>query len=323
MRKPKYLSPTSIDKFYSDIDEFYLSYLADERPPRFPQTQPMSVGSAFDAFVKSYLYEALFGVVNPEFELKTLFESQVEEHNRDWAWDAGKYCFEQYKKHGALADLMLELEQATSDPQFEFTVEGRISHEINIDGVVLLGKPDVYFHTKDGGAVVYDWKVNGFCSKSNTSPSKGYISLRPDNKVHKEAMPMMHRGIMINGATTLDKVNLSWATQTSIYAWLLGEKVGGDFIVGIDQLACGVASGGYPPIRIAKHRCQISAEHQRDVYTKAVHIWQVIESGWIFRDLTEEQSHQKQTMLDNRHEAYQGEGDNEDWFRDITRNHAY
>jgi len=319
MRKPRYLSPTSIDLFYKDTQEFYLRYLADERPPRFPQTRPMSVGSAFDAYVKSYLHDALFDSKDPEFALDTIFESQVEEEHREWAREAGSYCFQCYKESGALADLMLELEQAVSDPRFEFTVEGRVTHEANVDGVVLLGKPDVYFHTKEGGAVVYDWKVNGFCSKSNTSPAKGYMSLRPQNKIHKQCTAMMVNGIMINVELPLDQVNQSWATQTAIYAWLLGEEVGSKFIVGIDQLACGV--GDPPPIRVAKHRAHVSPEHQHEVYGKAVYIWQVIQSGWIFRDMSEEASHQKQSMLDQVHAAYGGEGPEEEWFTRMTRSH--
>lgn len=320
MREVKYLSPTSIDLFYKDTQEFYLRYLADNRPPRFPQTQPMSVGSAFDAYIKSYLYETLFGNVTPEFELDTLFEAQVEEQNRDWARDAGKYCFEQYKDHGALADLMIELEQATEDPRFEFTVEGRVNHEANIDGVTLLGKPDVYFHTKEGGAVVYDWKVNGFCSRSNTSPAKGYINLRPGGKIHPKAFPAPKNGLMINSAMTLDEVNDSWATQTAIYAWLLGEEVGGEFIVGIDQLACGAAGNPYPEIRVAKHRCLIAKDFQLEVYNKAVHVWEVIKSGHIFRELTKEASLSRQSMLDQTHAAYdQGDSAEEQWFQDKTR----
>jgi len=323
MRKPKYLSPTSIELFYKDVKEFYLRYLADERPPRFPQTMPMSVGSAFDAFVKSYLYEALFGKKDPAFEIQTLFNEQVEEANRAWAWEAGHYCFKEYKKCGALADLMLELEQATEDPRFEFTIEGRVSHEANVDGVILLGKPDVYFHTKEGGAVVYDWKVNGFCSKSNTSPAKGYMSLRPGNKIHKLCDAMMVNGLMINVSLPLDQVNASWATQTAIYAWLLGEKVGGDFIVGIDQLACGASDGVvFPDIRVAKHRALVSKEHQHEVYAKAVHVWQVIESGHIFRELSEEDSLKRQRMLDHVHAAYTGEDTpEEEWFQKMTRSH--
>ena len=52
MRTPKYISPSALKLFEKNPTEYYLKYLADAHPPRSPQTQPMSVGSAFDAFVK-------------------------------------------------------------------------------------------------------------------------------------------------------------------------------------------------------------------------------------------------------------------------------
>ena len=55
--------------FEKDHDEFYLKYLSENRPGRLPQTLPMSVGSAFDARVKSSLHEAIFGKPDCRFVL--------------------------------------------------------------------------------------------------------------------------------------------------------------------------------------------------------------------------------------------------------------
>ena len=137
MRIPKYLSPSSLGTWEADQEEFYLRYLADKRPPRMPQTQPMSIGSAFDAYVKSYYHKVLFNTVDPEFEFDTIFINQVEEHNRDWALVAGKYAFDAYQTSGALADLLNELQKSQSDPRFEFTLQDEFM------GVPLLGKPDL------------------------------------------------------------------------------------------------------------------------------------------------------------------------------------
>ncbi|KKK99128.1 hypothetical protein LCGC14_2635890, partial [marine sediment metagenome] len=88
MRIPEYLSPTSISLWQKDEELFYQRYLSENRLPREPQTQPMSIGSAFDAFCKSYLHEALFGKgADPCYSRGYLFEEQVQEHNRDWAWE--------------------------------------------------------------------------------------------------------------------------------------------------------------------------------------------------------------------------------------------
>src|SRR5688572_28983595 len=123
-RTISYLSPSSISVYRSNPTEFYLRYLVDDRPERVPQNAPMAIGSAFDAYVKSYLHNALFGAVDSKFELRTLFEAQVESQCRDLAWDHGRYAFDCYKDSGALSDLMLEMQRGIGEPRFEFSAQG-------------------------------------------------------------------------------------------------------------------------------------------------------------------------------------------------------
>ena len=323
MRTPKYMSPTSLKTFESNDVEYYLRYLADDRPDRDPQTEPMSVGSAFDAHVKSYLVEKLFGKAEGKYELATLFEAQVEKHNRDFALKAGKHCFDVYKKSGALSDLMIELNKAVGDPRFEFSIQGAIGGERegkfrNI-GVPLLGKPDVFFINSQGAHCIFDWKVNGYCSKSGASPSKCYIGLRNEaggNKGHhKDAIPMMFNGIVINIADFLESVNVDWATQLAIYAWLIGEDIGSEFVVGIDQLACRKGE-----IRIAQHRYRISPDFQNLLFERLVIAWSVINSDHFFRDMSLEDSKARCKVLNGRAEAIRGEGSSADnWFKEFVR----
>ena len=143
----KYLSPTSVKMFNNDPEVFYRHYVM--RGARTPQTQPMAVGSAFDAFVKCHLYARLFGK-SDEWDTRTLFEQQVEEHNWAWAWENGQIVFDAYKEAGCVADLLRELGQAVGKPRFEFTVAG------DVEGVPLLGKPDVFFINNQGARVIYD-----------------------------------------------------------------------------------------------------------------------------------------------------------------------
>ena len=112
MNKLEYLSPTSLSKWIENQDNFYLEYLAGHRAKRSAQTQAMSIGSAFDAYAKSFLHKRLFGPNHKDaakFELRTLFEAQVEEHNRDLAWTHGERVFNWYASQGPLADLILEM----------------------------------------------------------------------------------------------------------------------------------------------------------------------------------------------------------------------
>lgn len=312
MRTPKYLSPTSLGKWLNDPEEFYLQYLADNRPPRFPQTQPMSVGSAFDAYVKNYYHKCLFGVVAPKFEIETILTEQVEPHNRDWAFDAGKYAFECYKKSGALADLLVELNNAQCAPRFEFTLQA------DLFGVPLLGKPDLYYIHKSGTPVELDWKVNGFCSKFNKSPEKGYLKIRdgwvgtPSRNAggsHKDALPMRVNGIIINTAHYLEDVNDGWAKQLATYGWLCGAEIGSDFITALDQLCCKPDKPNRPKIRVAEHRTRISKAYQLSTVEQYKQLWEICTSDHIFRNKSKEESAARCNMLDKQYLAFKDEDD--------------
>ena len=312
MRIPKYLSPSSLAKWHFNQEEFYLQYLADERPPRFPQTQPMSVGSSFDAYVKAYYNEAL-SINNPEYEFESLFESQVEEHNRDWARDAGKIAFEQYKHSGAAADLLSDLLKSEGTPRFEFTLQKEVG------GVPILGKPDAWY-TVASTNVILDWKVNGYCGRTPTSPKKGYVRCRDGwspatskthNQMHKACTPMRVGGILVNINEYFETINKDWAIQLGTYAWLMGAEVGESFVCALDQLAC--APG--PRIRVAEHRGMIGPEFQHNLLKQYQELWEIVNSDHIFRDLSYEESAERCLVLDNQYLAYQ---DNDDIMREIT-----
>lgn len=294
MRKVEYLSPTSIAKWQENREEFYRDYLFDTRLGRDPQTQPMSIGSAFDAYVKSALFHAIYGATDPRFELQTLFEAQVEPHNRDWALEHGKYAFETYKDLGAFDDLLIQLQQAGAEPKFETELRGRVGK------AVLLGKPDAYYRNKEGHPVIFDWKVNGYCGKGNTSPKKGYVKLRGDDKktVHPSARLEYYKGTLINSALRFEEADMTWAAQLSVYAWLCGNMPGDDFIAAIDQLAC--AGNGTPraTIRVAEHRALVGAKFQTEFFKLANQIWDQIQTGHIFENLSLEESQEKCRQLD-------------------------
>jgi hypothetical protein len=298
MRKPEFLSPSSISTFEKDIEDYAVKYLLKNRPPRPPQTEPMAVGSAFDAYVKSYLYKALMGNFGPngEYERDTIFEQQVEPHNRDFARQAGQDCFEKYQQWGALADLMTELQTAIGPPRFEFSVQDTI--RMDQWYAPLLGKPDCYFINAEGVRVVYDWKVNGYCSHRNTSPMKGYTCCRDGKtrKQHKDAMVVAFKGININCMMFLEDGNKHWADQLSIYSWLLGEEIGSEKVIfGIDQIT------GPGCSRISSHRLKIQPVYQYRLMERVGQIWSIIDSGHIFRDRSREESDAYLQLLEDTH----------------------
>lgn len=330
----KHLSPTSISLYLEDLDKFYLKYVSPNRPDRELQTEPMSVGSSFDSHVKAYLRSAL----NAESEFNTLFkeyfESSVETQNRDFALDAGRECFDAYRRSGALSDLLLQMETAAEGPRFEFTVssDGDVvtkegsdegyqrcqcgaehsEHDVDgrcdsrncsmynpIPGLRLLGKPDAWFVNKQGSRIILDWKVNGYCSTA--SPAKGFVRIRSgkgitrgDDLPHKDAVILVHRGVAIDSAMPMEVKDASWARQLAVYAWLCGEPVGGEIVGFIDQLVCAPGK-----IRVAEHRALIGVSFQEKLYALANEIWDVVHSGWIFRDMSLEESVKRCEALDS------------------------
>jgi|SRR5215471_281790 len=329
MRKIDYLSPSAIQKFKDSKDEFYLKYLCFDRVQDEPQSLPMAAGSSFDAYVKNYLFERLFGKgYDPKFDLQSLFDAQVQSHNRDTAYEVGKYCFDEYKQTGALTDLLLDLQQSVNVPRFEVEIKGVVSgyREGMIKesyGITFLGKPDLFYINKAGMFVILDWKVSGYYSKYNTSPLAGYVRLRGDGKKsghHRDCILLMHGGTLINGGTYLEQLNEQWATQLSIYAWLGGSEIGDDFIAAIDQICCSPSGTNKPLIRVAEHRLRITPKFQHSVFATAQHIWTLCHSDHFFEELTKEESQARCALLDTEAKALRGDGSQKDQdFLRITR----
>ena len=306
MRTVEKISPTSLHLWETDREQFYLRYLAEARPEREPQSGAMAVGSSSDAFVKCALYHHIFGHDgNGEYDLKTLVNKQVQNEDiRTWAWDAGKHVFDCYRTWGLYDILLEELLQSEEDPRFEFELKGLVGD------VPVTGKPDLWY--KRNVQVVYDWKVNNYCSKNAASPKKFYKTCRdcwgPDQgkptrgfkdgvvKAHPKYKEIDHFGHLI-GDHWLEEVDKTWADQLCIYSWLLGSEVGdSDVIVGLDQIACKPADP--PLIRVAQHRCRVSKQWQESLYARLQACWKTIQSGHIFDDLSREDSDATCEVLD-------------------------
>lgn len=317
----KSISPSALSKFEKDPDNYYLTYIAEPRPPREAQTRPASVGSAFDAYVKADLIHRIFG----EKVFPKLFEDQVEPHNREFAFCAGEYVFENYKASGAYDNLIELLDGAIEAPRFEFSAAAMI------DGVPLAGKPDCRFVHRAGAHIVLDWKVNGYCGEGATSPSKGYALCRDGlgwekpsrshGKCHKLYQEEIFLGVPVN-RFFMEQVSVDWADQLSIYAWMLGEPVGSDqMVVCIEQVVGnGLEAGSYPKLRIANHRSRVSAAYQCGLHQRLKIMWEAINSGQIFHNLSKEENEQKQEELNQRARSMLSDGTVEgDFFAKCAR----
>ena len=274
----------------------------------------MSVGGSFDAYVKAALHERLFGKgTDPQFDFQTIFENQVEPHNRDFALDAGKYIFACYMMTGAYDELLAMLEKSKEPPRFEFEVHG------NIMGVPIVGKPDCRFIHECGVHVILDWKVKGFCSKYGASPSKNYRLCRDGygaphkpsrshNKAHESYVLYDHHGLEIN-QLYMEAGNEDYADQLCLYGWLLGEQIGDEEVVCcIDEIVSRFMPEDKPLLRVAQHRARVSKAHQITVIGRMTECWEAITSGWVFRDLSREENDAKCHHLDQKVIALQSDG---------------
>ncbi|WP_437230142.1 hypothetical protein SH661x_001804 [Planctomicrobium sp. SH661] len=317
-RKPKALSHTALGMFEKNREEWFLKYLAGTRTPRIPQTDAMCVGAAFDAYVKSALHHDL-GFNDPQFELDAIFESQVEEQNRDFGRKAGQHVFDCYQYSGAYADLLALMQQSTEEPRFEFTVEK------TINGVPLLGKPDLRFRLPVC-VVVGDWKVRGYCSKYSQSPTKNYRLCRDgqaagkptksNGAAHKGYVPMDHHGFEISNLC-LSEGSTTYADQMALYAWLLDEPVGDENVAFMmEEIVCKYAGEFQQPLlRVAHHRNRVNGRYQRDLMDRYRACWDAIESGYVFRDMSREENDERCQILDAAASAMS----EDDWFTQITR----
>jgi hypothetical protein len=329
MRKPKSLSYSALTLWETDRDEFYIRYLSDRAAPRPPQEKPMAVGSAFDAYVKANLHAALFGAgSNPQFEFKTIFEAQVEKQCRDFALEAGKVVYDAYKLTGAYDDLLKLLQQSIEPPRFEFTVTG------NIGGAPFLGKPDCRFVLDLGQgriSCIFDFKVHGYCGKYNTSPSKGYMvcldgfkAAKPSKshgKEHAMFLPYDFRGFTINSGY-MEFCNSEYADQLCLYGWLLGEKPGDENVVcGIEEMCAKFMGADVPPtFRYARHRGRVKADYQLALEARVKKCWDAITDGYIFSDLSPEDSQARCEVLDQMAVTLMPDGSALDkWFSEVTK----
>lgn len=310
MRKPSRISPSALARFEKDRESFYLTYCAEPRPEREPQSKPASVGSAFDAYVKSQLMSDIFG--EPCFG--ELFEQQVEPQNREFALTAGRHVMENYVASGAYGNLLDLLEDAEEAPQFEFDADVRLDDQIPI-----AGKPDCRFVHKGGAHIVLDWKVNGYCGKGNnaTSPSPGYMlcldgqgwpekGSRSHKQSHKLFSPAEFLGITVN-KFFMEQVSIDWADQLTMYGWMMGEPVGSEeMVVCIEQVVAkptsdvGAVGGDLPKLRFATHRCRVSQAHQFGLIARLNAMWEALQSEYIFTELDRDGSIAHQTELDAR-----------------------
>jgi len=118
MRKPTYLSHSSLALWGKDKEEFYIKHLAETRAPRIAQgSLYVRAAGSFDAYAKSALHERLFGKgAAPSLQFQTILResgraAQRRFRNRSW-----QYIFDCYVLTGAFDELLAMLEKSKEPP---------------------------------------------------------------------------------------------------------------------------------------------------------------------------------------------------------------
>jgi len=296
-RKPKYLSPSALACWERDPDEYYLRYISPVRKPRDPQTDPMAVGSAFDALVKNKISVDLHGyeaTKDTDYALSNLVVDQCEDHTLPEALEIACILFDQYIECGAYGNLIAEIRKSTCDVRMEFTVRETIG------GVPLLGKPDLHFNTNLHREVITDWKVSGSVSKAGVSPQQGYMlaldcnNSRTHEKSHKKFDGTLHESGLIVNRWKMNESTDYWADQLATYAWALGHDIGDEsWVARIEQIA---VRPGYKA-KCVVHQSTVDSAYQHRLLARYQACWAAVESNHIWTALSKAESVARGDML--------------------------
>jgi hypothetical protein len=236
----------------------------------------------------------------------------------------GRYVFDCYRESGFYRELLTELLRAAEPPRFEFTVEAVLN------GVPFLGKPDAQWVTPEKVHKIHDFKVNGYCSKSTTSPHKsymlcrdGYKSEKPSkshNTEHKEFLATRHFDAVVN-ASYMEASNTAWADQLTLYGWALGEGIGDENVVlSVHQIVAKPIPDQRPQLRVAAYSARVKSTYQQELASRLRACWDAVTSGHVFPDLSREDSDARCEVLDDTAAGLQSDGSSlDEYFNSATR----
>jgi hypothetical protein len=284
IRRPEYLSPSALKTWETDRREYYIRYLGP-KIANVPQTPPMAIGSAFDAYIKGELLNRFSGSCSGCKSTEELLSTSVDSNLLPIARVDGKIVFEDYIRSGAL-DRLLRLADKIrghtlmldGDKIITVNVETKASTPLR-----LRGKID-YRIIGDLGSAILDWKVNGYYSKA--SPKPGYVWSSKTGLPHKDTLPTLTEHGISHVSCPIDAEH---QTQLDTYR-IVEEDL--NALVLIHQLTYGSKAGC-----VVTEYCT-SASKRDTLIERYLGCWEAIHSGRVFTDLSPEDDAREQANLD-------------------------
>lgn len=258
------LSHSSLVKFERDKRQYYIDYISPHLVPRIPSSIAMDVGSVFDILIKNKLGR----------------KGNISGYNVE-AQSVGRTVYEWYIENG-FERLAFDLRAA----QGELRMEEELCGFIN--GIPVIGKPDLCFEIRDGWGLILDWKVNGIMGEG-ISPNKFHTE-------HKKVLLRVRNGLAI-GQHMMHEVKSEWGDQLGIYAMLLNWE---NCYGGIDQ----VYRDRKGKLSIANFRNQICNDNNKNVAARLLECWEYTKGGY---------------AQEAEGDGFGGDSENDDWFRENCR----
>lgn len=259
LRTPTSLSSSSLHEMEENPCLFYLKRLGPkEDAPVDDQQFPGAVGCAFDAYVKAYLAR-MYGIKCPP--LKQMIKDTVTtKDRRAEALDLGRILLAGYVECGALASFVAEKPLHLEHHADMVFVPGT--------KVPIKGHLDATLRGPKGRAIViHDWKTTGANRPGEVSPTAGYAYAWDTDTPGERLQPHKRNG------EPLEAFDEKWATQVTIYGWLMGGRVA-KREVSIDQLVVGKEGR----VRVACFRTHVTTSFQEKVRERLVSAWQKIQT---------------------------------------------
>lgn len=253
----KYLSPSSFLKGLNCEHHLYLEkvkrVLGEEQPRTY--SLAMCTGTAFDIMVKGALNRRIKVAEELKQEIPPEYTAAIE---------VAKVLFECYN-NGPMQELRKEgIGYGSIDQETEIQYYDAHSFPgvIHLWSSILYGKPDL---TLTDGTVL-DWKCQGMFG-SGKQPVDGYVRCY----LYDKSSPFNGKdlGPTAKSDVPLEEINRDWATQTYLYARLLGHKVGAKLRAGIEN----VCVDKRDVVRIASYRNPITPNFQSYTELKFHTIW--------------------------------------------------